>query len=207
MITAVVGFAVVAGLLTMVPGIDTALVLQSAVTGGTRAAYATVAGIALGLLAWGVAAAVGISALLTASQLAYDVVRVAGAVYMVVLGVRMIGQARSAGTPSALPDIADKSLWSRFVRGLLTNLLNPKIGVFYIAVLPQFLPEGVSALGAGVLLAMVHVVEALVWFTLLILGTRLLRPWLSRQSVQAWLDRITGGVLIGFGIKVALERH
>lgn len=210
MISAVLGFAVVAGLMTLIPGIDTALVLRSSITGGPRTAYATVTGICLGLLAWGIAAAVGISAILTASQLAYDIIRVAGACYMVALGIRLIWQARRAAPPAPeadMPPSDDPGLWSSFVRGFLTNLLNPKIGVFYMAVLPQFIPSDAPALAAGTLLSLTHAVEALVWFSALILGTRLLRPWLGRASVQAWIDRITGAVLIGFGLKVALERH
>lgn len=208
MISAIVGFAVVAGLLTMVPGMDTALVLRYSVAGGTRTAYATVAGICLGLLAWGIAAAVGISAVLTASQVAFDIIRIAGAAYMVLLGARLIWNARHAATPPAASVAPGEpaGLRTPFLRGLLTNLLNPKIGVFYMAVLPQFLPTGTSALQAGTVLALVHVAESLVWFSALILGTRLMQPWLSKGSVQAWIDRITGGVLIGFGLKVAFDR-
>lgn len=207
MISAVIGFGIVAGLLTMIPGVDTALVLQSAVAGGTRAAYATVAGIATGLLVWGVAAAIGISALLTTSQVAYEILRLAGAAYMVVLGARMIWLARSGLPSHTVADADGVRLISRFLRGLLTNLLNPKIGLFYVAVLPAFLPPDYAPLLAGVTLALVHVVESLIWFSLLILGARLLGNWLNSAIVRAWLDRITGAALIGFGIRVALQPH
>lgn len=207
MLTAVLGFAVVAGLLTLVPGIDTALVLRASVTQGTRAAYATVLGICAGLLAWGVAAAVGIAAILTASQLAYELLRLAGAGYLIFLGIKLIVQARKprVTTTSGVTSGGDSTL-TCFRRGLLTNLLNPKIGVFYMAVLPQFMPAELAPLSAGLMLAMVHVVESLVWFSLLIWGTSLMRTWLERPNVQKWIDRVTGGVLIGFGIKVAASR-
>jgi threonine/homoserine/homoserine lactone efflux protein len=222
MLNAVVGFALVAGLMTITPGLDTALVLRAAITGGARAGYATGAGVSAGVLVWGIAAAVGVSALLTASQLAYDILRYAGAAYMVYLGVKLIWKRRPSASVAQASDILSKdtvvalgspaseptpetSLRQHFMRGFLTNLLNPKIGVFYVAVLPQFLPhDEPSALG-GLVLASVHVVEGLVWFSLLILGSAVMRSQLQRPSVQAWTDRITGGVLIGFGMKVALD--
>lgn len=208
MLTAALAFAVVAGLLTLVPGIDTALVLRASVAGGYQAAYATVAGISLGILAWAVAAAVGVSALLAASQAAYTALQLAGAAYMIWLGVRLIWQARGGAAdlrsePSAP---TSRGAASHFLRGLLTNLLNPKIGVFYVAVLPQFLPADAPYVLAGLVLAGVHVLEGLAWFSVLILGTQLMRAWLERDAVRAWIDRVTGGVLIGFGLKLAWSR-
>ncbi len=205
MVTAIIGFAVVAGLLTLLPGIDTALVLRASVMRGPRAAYATVAGICTGLLVWGIAAAIGVTAILEASRVAYDVVRWAGALYLIGLGIKLLWGSRFVDLP--LPEGGDPDTpLASFRRGFLTNLLNPKIGVFYMAVLPQFIPADASTLGAGIALAMVHVVQNILWFSLLIWGTGLMRSWLERTSVRAWLDRITGGVLVGFGIKVALDR-
>lgn len=201
-----VGFAVVAGLLTMVPGLDTALVMRYGVAGGVRAAYAAVAGICLGLLVWGVAAAVGLSALLAASQVAYDLVRLAGAGYMVFLGAQLIWRARRTPDAVQVEQPTGQGLRTPFLRGLLTNVLNPKIGVFYMAVLPQFLPADSSPLIGGVVLALVHVVLSVLWFSLLILGMSFLRPWLAGRSARAWIDRVTGGVLIGFGLKLAFDR-
>lgn len=207
MTSAIIGFAVVAGLMTLVPGIDTALVLRTAVVQGRGPAFAAAAGISLGVLVWGVAAALGVSALLAASQLAFDVLRWAGAAYVVWLGVSLIVKA-ARGQHLDLADgrVTSESARTAFRRGLVTNLLNPKIGVFYVAVLPQFLPDGVPAAAGGAGLALVHVVEGMAWFTLLILATHVLRAWLGRPSVQRWIDRITGGVLIGFGLKLALSR-
>lgn len=207
MVTAILAFAVVAGLMTITPGLDTVLVLRASVADGHRAGFASAAGISAGLLVWGVAAAIGISALLTTSRIAYDVLRFAGAGYMVFLGVKLIWQRRRRSAAATAVDPADAptgmSLRTHFMRGFLTNLLNPKIGVFYIAVLPQFLPPDAPSAVAGLTLAGVHVVEGLVWFTVLILGSQLLRTRLQRPAVQAWTDRVTGGVLIGFGVKVA----
>ena len=207
MLTAVIGFAIVAGLMTLVPGIDTALVLRTAITQGRGPAFAAALGISAGVLAWGVAAALGVSALLAASQLAFDVLRWAGAAYIVWLGAHLIiASIRGGRLELAAAPTPRESPWTGFRRGFLTNLLNPKIGVFYVAVLPQFLPADVPAALGGGALALVHVVEGMAWFTLLILAAHLMRAWLGRPAVQGWIDRITGGVLIGFGVKLALSR-
>jgi len=206
MLTAVIGFAIVAGLMTITPGLDTALVLRAAVTGGTRAGYTTGAGICTGLLVWGVEAAVGVSALLTASQLAYNVLRYAGAAYMIYLGAKFIWKRRPGASVAGSAEVVggdETTLSAHFMRGFMTNLLNPKIGVFYVAVLPQFLPHDTPGAVAGLVLASVHVLESLLWFSLLIFGSAMMRAHLQRPAVQAWTDRITGGVLIGFGLKVA----
>jgi threonine/homoserine/homoserine lactone efflux protein len=206
-VTAVIGFAVVAGMLTLLPGIDTALVLRASIMRGPRAAYATVFGICAGLLVWGIAAAIGVTAILSASQVAYDIVRWAGALYLVGLGIKLLWDSRGAERMPGIDASADsESAFTSFRRGFLTNLLNPKIGVFYMAVLPQFIPTDAQALSAGVVLALVHVVESVIWFSVLIWGTRLMKAWLERPAVKVWLDRITGGVLVGFGVKVALTR-
>ncbi|MPQ99385.1 LysE family translocator [Modestobacter sp. I12A-02628] len=205
---AVGGFAVVAGLLTLLPGLDTALVLRAAMTQGRRDAFLTALGIGSGALVWGVAAAVGVSALLTASTVAYTVLRVVGAAYMVWLGARLlVGALRRAPAPAdtrAAEQAAGRSGWQAWRTGLLTNLLNPKIGAFYIAVLPPFIPDGASPLAMGLLLALVHDVLGLVWFALLILGVGRLRVALQRPRVQRTVDGVTGSVLVGFGLRLGL---
>ena len=146
--TSVLTFSVVALALTLTPGLDTALVLRAALTRSPdpcrRDAAATAAGIVAGLFVWGAAAAVGVSALLTASQLAYDVLRYAGAAYLVWFGLRLLVRA-VRGAPGAEPaGVADSSPWRAARQGLATNLLNPKVGVFYVALLPQFLPAAAT---------------------------------------------------------------
>lgn len=199
------GFAVVAALLTIIPGLDTTLILRSALTQTKKHAYATAVGIASGTFVWGAAAAVGAAALLAASELAFTILKLVGAAYLVYLGVAMIvksfrGKIVSTGGPAPTG-----SLTAAFGRGALTNLLNPKVGVFYIALIPQFIPEGVMPLAMGLLLALVHVVESLIWFTGLIFATQLFRRWLSSPRVSAWIDRVTGGILVGFGAVLAFE--
>ncbi|MDI3329759.1 MAG: LysE family translocator [Micrococcus sp.] len=216
LLDAVLAFAVVAGLLTLVPGLDTALVLRSSLTRTRAYAWATALGVATGAMVWGIAAAVGISALLAASGLAYRVLTIAGAAYMLWLGASMIwssfrgtkapvdaavtgaveGPGGWSGEPAAAPA---GSPWRGWLTGAGTNLLNPKVGVFYIATIPQFLPEGISPLLMGAALAGVHAVLTMTWFAVLIIGGRYARRWLSSPRSLSVIDRVTGVVLMGFG--------
>lgn len=206
---AVLAFAVVAGLLTLVPGLDTALVLRSSLTRTRPYAWATALGVATGAMAWGIAAAVGISALLTASELAYRLLSTAGAAYMLWLGAAMIWKSfrpktdhGAAGTPA--PAVST-SWWQGWMVGAGTNLLNPKVGVFYIATIPQFLPDGTSPLLMGAVLAGVHCVLTLSWFAALIFGGSYARRWLGNPKALAMVDRLTGLVLVAFGGKLVAD--
>ena len=203
--SALASFAILAGVLTIIPGPDSALILRSALVQGRKHAYATALGIATGTFVWGAAAAVGAAALLAASELAFTILKVVGALYLAYLGITMI--VKSFRRRSAVSDAPAPvgSLAAAFGRGALTNLLNPKVGVFYIALIPQFIPEGVAPIGMGLLLALVHVVESVVWFTGLILAAHFARQWLSSPRVSAWIDRVTGGVLVAFGAVLAAE--
>jgi len=207
---ALLGFAVVAALLTIMPGIDSALVLRSALTRSRRVAIATGIGICCGAFVWGAAAAVGAAALLAASELAYRILTLAGAAYMAYLGGMMLWRTLRR-RPAEQPELPDAprsdGFWRAWTTGAATNLLNPKVGVFYIATIPQFIPAGSVPVVMGLLLAAVHVALTVVWFALLIGAAGLFRRWLSKESVTAWIDRVTGVVLIGFGLKLALERH
>lgn len=201
---AVLSFAVLGALLTITPGLDTALVLRAAITMGRGPAFATALGINAGALAWGAAAAVGASALLAASTVGYTVLRVVGAAYMIYLGARMIWGA-SRSVPEAEAPAVAATFWSTFGRGLLTNLLNPKVGAFYLAVLPQFVPPHADPLTTGLLLALVHDAEGLIWFTMIILGAQAARRFLARRAVRRTVDAGTGVVLLGFGVRLGLS--
>ncbi len=194
------GFAVVAALLTILPGIDSALILRSALTQSRRHAYVTGFGIASGTFVWGAAAAVGAAALLAASEVAFVVLKMVGAAYLVYLGVSMIVSSFRKHEPVTGVVVKPVGrLRTAFWRGALTNLLNPKVGVFYIALIPQFLPAGIMPLPMGLLLALVHVVESLVWFSLIIFAASAFRRFFASPRVVAWIDRVTGGILIAFG--------
>lgn len=204
----IASFAAVAGLLTIIPGIDTALVVRTTLAHGRRHGFAVAIGINTGVLIWGAGAAVGISALLAASQVAYDVVRAAGAGYLVWLGAVMIWHTRTRGGGTDAPSLPlspRESAFRSWLRGMTTNLLNPKIGAFYVALLPQFIPAHVSHLLMGLTLAAIHDAEGIAWFTAVISASHLARRLLSSRRARTIMDRVTGTVLIGFGIRLAFS--
>src|SRR5262245_46313983 len=153
MLRSLLAFTAVAGLLTIVPGPDVALVVRTSLARGRSHGVAAGAGICTGLLVWAVASALGVTALVTASDVAYRALRVAGGAYLVWLGIAALRSRGSADAPSVGPAHHARS----FRRGLLNNLLNPKIGVFYLTVLPSFLVDGVSVLPMTLLLTGVHI--------------------------------------------------
>lgn len=201
-----IAFIAAATVLTITPGVDTAMVLRTAAGGSARRAAFAALGIGLGCLVWGSAVSLGLGALLAASTTAYTILKWLGAAYLLWLGLNLILKPRhallDAGASADSPGNRDA-----FTRGLLTNLLNPKVGVFYITFLPQFVPTGVDLAGFSFLLACVHVVLGCLWFAVLIAATVPLGRILSRPPVVKALDRLTGGVFIAFGVKLALSRQ
>ncbi|MGK5545324.1 LysE family translocator [Streptomyces sp. URMC 127] len=210
-LSALGSFALIVGLLTLTPGLDTALILRTAAVGHRRRAWGVVAGIQTGTLVWGVLSSLGITALLTASHLAYTALRWAGAAYLVWMGCRILipalrrrggAESGSADAPEDAPETGGfRAGWRR---GLVTNLLNPKMGAFYVAVLPQFIPAGAPHVATGTLLACVHIVFATVWAAVLIAFARALRTTLQKASARRVLDRVTGTVIAAFGVRLAL---
>jgi threonine/homoserine/homoserine lactone efflux protein len=208
----VLAFSLVAALLTITPGIDTALVIRSTLGAGRATGLRTAAGICSGVVTWGFLSAVGVSAVLTASRVAYDVLRLVGAAYLVYLGVRTLLATRRGGG-----DVADAEAAASAARlggrgraayrtGLMTNLLNPKVGVFYVTLLPQFIPAGAPVLGTSLLLAGIHATQGILWLSLVVVVVHRAGAAMRRAAVRRWLERLTGVVLIGFGARVALER-
>lgn len=201
-------YLLAAGLLTLTPGVDTLLVLRTAASEGSRPAFLAAAGISLGCVGWGFIVAAGLGAVLATSEVAYTVLRWAGAAYLVYLGLRMLIAPRRAfaapGTSTVRLEASDSRAWLR--RGLITNLLNPKVGVFYVSFLPQFIPAGSDIPRMTVLLATLHAALGLAWCCALIAATRPLAGLLARPGVVTVLDRLTGGVLVAFGCRLAWSR-
>jgi threonine/homoserine/homoserine lactone efflux protein len=201
-------FTAAAAVVTVTPGLDTALVLRTAIAEGPRRAMLAGAGVSAGVLTWGVLASVGLGAVLAVSDLAYHGLRIAGAAYLLYLGVRLIVRPRRSAGPdgaaAAAGPASGESGARAFSRGLMTNLLNPKVGVFYVTFLPQFVPAGVDVVGFSTLLAGIHAVEGMLWFAALVVATRPLGRLLARPAVIVALDRLTGGVFVAFGLKLAL---
>jgi threonine/homoserine/homoserine lactone efflux protein len=200
---ALVAYVAAAALLTMTPGLDTAMVLRTLALEGPRRAWLAWLGIACGCLAWGVAVACGLGVLLAASHLAYAVLRWLGAAYLAWLGANLILKPRSR------LDLGENApaTGNWWLRGFLTNLLNPKVGVFYVSFLPQFVPSHVPAAPFMVLLALIHDLLGLIWFAILIGAGTSMRQWIERGPVVRWLDRVTGAVFVGFGVRLALDRR
>ncbi|MCX2180172.1 LysE family translocator [Streptomyces sp. SKN60] len=194
----------VLALLTMVPGPDMAVVTRRAVAAGRRDGLLTVAGITTGLLVWGVLSVAGLAAVLAASATAYTVVKLAGAAYLVVLGVQALRAARRGGpTTDAAPVSLPAPSGNPWRTGLVSNVLNPKIAVFYTGLLPTLAPHGLSAHTGMALLVLVHATLTVVWLCGYVLLLAKARAFFARASVRRRMERITGVVLIGFGVKVA----
>jgi len=213
-LAALLAFTLAAAVLTVTPGLDTALVLRTAVVEGPARAMVAGLGICCGLFGWGLLVSAGLGALLAVSQLAFDALRVVGALYLLYLGTRLLLRLRAPASAMAIEPHAgagarrdvERRRW--FIRGLLTNLLNPKVGAFYVTFLPQFIPAGVNVVWFSLLLAAIHAVEGVLWFALLTRASTAARRWLVRPSVQRALDGVTGGLFLLFGVRLAVEyRH
>ena len=204
--TAILAFALVALLGVMAPGLDTMVVLRHALLGGRTAGLAVVLGISLGCLVWGAASTLGLTALLAASETAYRVVQLLGAAYLIWLGAsglwRSLPRNRVRGAREVEVRVAGAG--RGFRAGFVTNLLNPKVGVFYMSLLPQFLPVGGHA-GWGALLVAMHITIGLAWLGLLVVLANRARRVLTRERVRRWLDRTTAGVLLGLGVTMAAD--
>ena len=204
LIPALAAYLAAASLLTVTPGLDTAMVLRTAAVEGRRPAALAALGIGVGCLIWGLVVALGLGVLLAASHTAYTVLKWAGAAYLAWLGINLLVRPRKSFDLAAQRQTGGGNWW---LRGLMTNLLNPKIGVFYVSFLPQFVPAGFAAAPFILLLAAIHFILGLIWATGLILAAGSLRGWLQRGAVVQWLDRVTGAVFLGFGLRLALAER
>ena len=208
MLQNLISFAILAWFLTMLPGIDTAQVLRAVAIGGKKQAYATLFGIMCGVWIWGIGAALGISALLVTSKSAYLVLKIIGAGYLLYLGLKMIWESRKIDSESITTRIEEKKDFRKtFNKAFLITFTNPKNGAFYVAILPVFLPEGMPAFFGGLILSTIHNLCCLVWFTMMIYGANFAKETLRKPNVQKIVERVSGIALIGFGIKLAMEKH
>jgi threonine/homoserine/homoserine lactone efflux protein len=200
----VLAFTAAAAVLVASPGLDTAVVLRQAAVGGPKSAALAASGVVMGLLVWGLTAAAGLTAVLLASRLAYIALKWAGAAYLVVVGVRMLLDKETHLSPakSDLPPMGGDGVAS-FRRGLLTNLLNPKVGLFYATFLPQFIPSGASVGIFALMLAGIHLLLTAIWFSGLVAVSVPVRRLLTKPSFVRTLNRATGCVFVGFGLKLA----
>ena len=191
----VLPFLVVAVIVVVTPGVDMALVTKNALVHGRRAALATAFGVNVGIALWTLAAALGVAAVVRASAEAFDVVKFAGALYLVYLGIQSLRRQERAA-------VARRRV-SPFRQGLISNALNPKIAVFFTSLLPQF----GHSLPALLLLGALFNAIGIVWLTLYALAAARGRGALQRPRVRAALDYVSGVVLVGLGVRLAFERR
>jgi threonine/homoserine/homoserine lactone efflux protein len=195
-ISTLVSFVGVAVLVSLLPGPATALVVRSAAVSGRRAAFLTVLGNSTGILFWALASVLGISALVAASETAFIVLKILGAIVLVCLGVQMLR------TQTAVNKGAGPGPRSPYVQGLVTSGANPKLAVFFIALLPQFVPHGAPVLPWTLAMALILIAVDLVYFTALAWAvTRAKRAVVGSRR----LERLTGAVMVALGLRVALE--
>ncbi len=202
MLLNLVAFVGAATLIVLLPGPDTLVVVRSILRGGRRQGTLTALGNLTGLTVWVAAAALGIAALLHASQIGYDVLRGVGACYLIYLGITAF---LSRGATQEQPQGRAGVLGTGYRAGVLTNLLNPKVGVFFVTFLPGFIPHGSSAgLMTAVFGAIFVALTALYWVLLLAVSGKV-TSWMNEPRIRRRLDVATSAVLIGFGIRLATE--
>lgn len=193
--------------LIMIPGPDQALITRNALAGGRVAGMLTMIGGAFGLTVHAGAAALGVSALLVASATAFTVLKVVGTVYLVWMGIQTLRAARRAartGQPAPVVSRRQSGSALRYLRhGFLSNSLNPKVALFFVTFLPQFLNPGGDTFSQAILLSGIFAMLYVSWFAIYVLGVDLLGAVLRRQRVRAAIERVTGALLIAFGIKLA----
>ena len=203
-------FLSIAALLTIIPGADTGLVTKNAITRGRTAAFFTTFGICLGCLCHATASALGLSVVLRESARVYELVKLIGAAYLVYIGVRALWAARkpyAVEHGAAFAVEQRRGVWVSFVEGLFTNLLNPKVAVFYLTFLPQFIAPGENVLRKSLFLASIHVLMGLIWLCSYTTLLDRMSAVLTRPSVRRKLEAFTGAVLVAFGLRLAMERR
>ncbi len=199
-----VAFVGVAAVLTILPGADMALVMRNVLALGRPRTMLTIAGIACGCVIHATASALGMSAVLATSATAFTVMKTAGAAYLVWIGVQsfrtrdaVTASGGSRGTRATAP----------FAQGFLTNVLNPKVAIFYLTFLPQFIAPGEPVLRRSLFLAGIHIAMGVVWLSAYAWFIERLGTVLARPNVKAWLERATGGLLIALGVRLAWDRR
>lgn len=206
--TTLIAFLGACTLVAASPGPSTVLIIKQSLH-SRRSGFLTVLGNETGVFIWGVVAAFGLTALLTASEVAYDVMRIVGAVVLVGFGIQTLRQARrtkgAEGTDEPVWEGAPKSDWASYRGGLLLNLANPKAAVFALSFLPQFVPRGAPHLPAMVGLAALWAVYEVGYYGLYVWFVGRMKSVLSRAGVRRRLEQVSGGVLLLLGVRMALD--
>lgn len=202
-------FLGIAAVVILVPGPDTAVVTKNAVLHGRRAAMGTALGVNTGLSVWVLASALGVASVVRASDVAFTALKLIGAAYLMWLGIQALRAAGRGGSHATLGHADRSTLGARggFRQGLLSDLANPKIGAFFTSVLPQFITPGHSVFAPFLLMGGLFVLMTLAYLFVYVLVAAKASVLLRRPRVSAAIDRLSGMILIGFGVRLALERR
>ena len=209
-ITELMAFLVAITLLTLTPGLDTVLVIRNTTRGGWKDGTVSSLGICCGLFAHASLSAIGISVILVQSAWLFQAVKLIGAVYLIWLGISSL---RSGWKAKGLVALNESVLQKQpldiirsFREGFLSNILNPKTAIFYLAFLPQFIDPQGSAFLQSMILASIHFFIAMLWQGGLSFMVEKAKQWLSKPSTNAWLESISGGVMVALGVQLALSK-
>ena len=197
-------YLIAISILTITPGLDTTLIIRTATLEGKTKAFQAALGINLGCIVWGVIVACGLGALLMTSDLAFNALKWIGAIYLTWLGLNLLLKPRSQ-----LASLNNSAVTTQnwFMKGFWGNLLNPKVGIFYISFLPQFIPQSSSPVIWTMSLVMIHVVIGLIWSIFLIAVMQSISAYLKQPKFIRYMDRITGSIFILFALKLALSKR
>jgi threonine/homoserine/homoserine lactone efflux protein len=207
MITNLAAFLGLSALVIVTPGPDTALTVRNSLMSGRTAGFFTAAGICTGLTTWAVFTAAGVAALLRAWEPAFLAIRVAGGLYLAYLGLHgLIAALRRDGAGGVWTKGKDRRVSTRasYRQGLLSNLGNPKIAVFFISLLPQFSHD--ASFGVLLVLGSIFVAMTFTWLAVYVLLVSRAGDFLRRDHVRRWLDGISGLILVVLGLRIATER-
>ncbi|KGX91420.1 LysE family translocator [Pontibacillus marinus] len=199
-------FLVLSLFVVMSPGIDTALITKRTISDGRKDGYKMAIGITTGSLVHTFAAAFGLSAILMQSALAFEIVKYVGAIYLIYLGLSsFISRQKKDASTQDYMNSEEKT--SALKQGLFSNVLNPKVAMFFLTFLPQFVKSGENATQQLITMGVIYTLLSITWFFVYVFFINYLREWLMSPKVQRIMDKTTGLILIGFGLKLAFGKQ
>jgi RhtB (resistance to homoserine/threonine) family protein len=200
-------FLILSLFVVMSPGIDTALITKRTIADGRTDGYKMGLGITAGSLVHTFAAAFGLSAILMQSAAAFEIIKYAGAVYLIYLGLSSFISMKKKKEAGIETEVESDMKKSAFNQGLLSNVLNPKVAMFFLTFLPQFVKTGENASQQLIIMGIIYTLLSISWFFIYVFFINYMREWLMSPKVQRVMDKATGLVLIGFGLKLALDKQ
>ncbi|PWB14493.1 threonine transporter RhtB [Acinetobacter sp. AM] len=203
MLEILIPYTIAIVILTITPGLDTTLIIRTATLETRQKAFQTALGINFGCMVWGIVVACGLGALLATSELAFNVLKWIGAAYLAWLGLQLLVKSRSSLENNM--DIQRTTNW--FLKGFFCNILNPKVGLFYITFLPQFIPKDVTPFIWIMGLVAIHVVLGFLWSSILIFMMQPISRFLKQPKIVRCLDQITGAIFLLFALKLVMSKR